>query len=144
MNPRGAAWLDGVPPSRLVNSPPKERSNIMTEKNSEAPNSNLSRTLTDDQIVTEKKVQRRSFLSATGIVLAGAAAIVSGVRATAGGLNADDKPRSDPDKPADKKHDDRDKGDRKRDDRDRDKRPDDRDKRPVDPDKRKPGDPSQR
>ena len=38
----------------------------MTEKNSEAPNSNLSRTLTDDQIVTEKKVRAALILERHG------------------------------------------------------------------------------
>ena len=100
----------------------------MDEKNREGANSKSSRSLTDDQIVTEKKLPRRSFLSTSGLFLAGgAAAIVSGVRAKA--ASPDDAPRRDPDKPADRKHDDRDRGDRKRDDRDRDKRPDDRDKK---------------
>jgi hypothetical protein len=103
----------------------------MDDKNREETNLQPSRTLTDDQIVTEKKVPRRSFLSTSGIFLAGgAAAIVSGVRSKA--ASPDDTPRHDPDKPADKKHDDRDRNDRKRDDRDRDKRPDDRDKKPHD------------
>jgi hypothetical protein len=38
----------------------------------------VSRTVTDDQIVTEKKHPRRSFLTAAGAVLGTAAALVSG------------------------------------------------------------------
>lgn len=37
--------------------------------------------LTDDQIVTERKLGRRSFLAATGALLLGAAALASGVSA---------------------------------------------------------------
>ena len=103
----------------------------MNDKSLDNPNSHASRTLTDDQMVTEKRVPRRSFLTNSGVLLAGAAAIVSGVRATAGG-RPDDTKRHDPDKPADPKRDDRDREDRKRDDRDRDKRPDDRGKKPPD------------
>jgi hypothetical protein len=44
-------------------------------------NQESSRTVTDDQIVTERKSPRRSFLTATGAVLAAAAAIVTGARA---------------------------------------------------------------
>jgi hypothetical protein len=40
-----------------------------------------SRTVTDDQIVTERKSPRRSFLTATGAILAAAGAIVSGALA---------------------------------------------------------------
>ena len=109
----------------------------MDEKKREEANLKSSQTLSDEQIVTEKKVPRRAFLGTSGIFLAGgAAAIVSGVRARA--ASPDDTPRNDPDKPADKKHDDRDRNDRKRDDRDRDKKPDDRDKKPHDPDKKPP------
>lgn len=59
--------------------------------------------LADDQIVTERKIGRRSFLGATGALLIGAAALVSGVRADARGLqaadpDAKDKKAADPDK----------------------------------------------
>ncbi len=50
-------------------------------KDPEVVNPKSPRTLTDDQIVTEPKHPRRSFLTATGALLVGAAAIVSGVRA---------------------------------------------------------------
>jgi hypothetical protein len=50
-------------------------------KNPEVANQQPSRTVTDDQIVTERKTARRSFLTATGAVLAAAAAIVTGARA---------------------------------------------------------------
>ena len=87
----------------------------MTEQNLKAPNPHASRTLTDDQIVTVRKLPRRSFLSATGVILAGAAAVVTGARAMA---QDPDKRPADPDKrPADsdkpdRRKDDRDKGDR--------------------------------
>jgi hypothetical protein len=51
-------------------------------------------TLTDNQIVTERKFPRRSFLTAAGTFMAGAAAIVAGTRAST--LLA--SPQSDPDK----------------------------------------------
>ncbi len=87
----------------------------MIDRNAEVPNSESLRTVTDDQIVTERKVQRRSFLSTTGALLAGAAGVVSGVRASA----FQDSPQSDPDKkPADP-----------------DKKPADPDKKPADPDR---------
>ncbi len=50
-------------------------------KNPQVVKQESSRTVTDDQIVTERKSPRRSFLTATGAVLAAAAAIVSGARA---------------------------------------------------------------
>jgi hypothetical protein len=50
--------------------------------------------LTNDEIVTERKVPRRAFLSATGVLLAGGAAvIVAGARAV-----AQEASQSDPDK----------------------------------------------
>ena len=49
-------------------------------------------TLTDDQIVTERKLPRRSFLSAAGTLLAGGAvAIVAGGRASAQDTDAEKK-----------------------------------------------------
>jgi len=50
-------------------------------KNPEVVNQETARTVTDDQIVTERKSPRRSFLTATGAVLAAAAAMVSGALA---------------------------------------------------------------
>jgi hypothetical protein len=41
------------------------------------------KTVRDEQILTERKFPRRSFLTATGALLAGAVAIASGVRASA-------------------------------------------------------------
>lgn len=38
-------------------------------------------TLTDDQVVTDRKMPRRSFLAATGALLLGAAAVATGTRA---------------------------------------------------------------
>ncbi len=122
----------------------------MVDKNIETPDSESPRTLTDDEIVTERKVRRRSFLSTTGAVLIGAAGIVSG--ASASGLhNPQDDPNkrpADPDKrPADpdKRVDDPHKRpeDRRKKEDDTHKRADDPDKRPANPD-RKPADPDKK
>lgn len=57
-----------------------------------------SQTLTDEQIVTERKMPRRSFLTAAGALLVGAAALASGVRAVAQqGSDPDSKKAADPD-----------------------------------------------
>jgi hypothetical protein len=107
--------------------------------------------LTDDQIVTERKVARRSFLASSGAVLAGAAGLVAGLRAaTARTVSQDDpKPRPDdppppppPDQPRpednERRRDDPDKP--RRDDPDK-PRPEDRERRRDDPDKPRPSDP---
>ncbi|MGA8029046.1 MAG: hypothetical protein WB992_18055 [Bryobacteraceae bacterium] len=109
----------------------------MIDKNREVTDLESLQTITDDEIVTERKVPRRSFLSTTGALLAGAAAVVSGVRAS----TLRSSPQNDPDKkPADpdKKPADPDKRPA-----DPDKRPADPDKRPADPDK-KPADPDKK
>ena len=72
----------------------------MADRNSKLENQKL--TLTDDQIVTERKLPRRSFLTAAGTILAGGAAmLVAGTRAAAqDAAKADDpdaKKASDPD-----------------------------------------------
>ena len=117
----------------------------MTDKNHEAPDTESLRTVTDEEIVTERKVPRRSFLGATGAVLAGAAGIVTG--ATATGLHHPpqddpDKKPADPDKKPSKKEDEtRKKADdasKKADDAP--KKADDPQKKAADPDK-KPADP---
>ena len=41
----------------------------MIEKNSEVTDVELLQTITDDQIITERRLPRRSFLSATGVLL---------------------------------------------------------------------------
>jgi hypothetical protein len=69
----------------------------MADTNPKGVNQESIRTLTDDQIVTERKLPRRSFLTATGTLLAGAAALVSGVRAAAQDTGQEKK-ESDPDK----------------------------------------------
>jgi hypothetical protein len=66
----------------------------MIEKNPEEVDQDSSRTLTDDQIVTERKTPRRSFLAVAGTFVAGAAAIVAGTRAR----NLFASPQDDPDK----------------------------------------------
>lgn len=72
----------------------------MADKDPEVVNQEPSGTVTDDQIVTERKMPRRSFLAATGAFLAGAAVIASSVRAAAQETTSDpDKKKgSDPDK----------------------------------------------
>jgi len=115
--------------------------------NKQAADLESRRSISDDEIVTERKLVRRSFLSKTGAVLAGAAGVVVGARAWARNSAQDpDKRPADPDKrpedpdkrPEDRKPEDRKPEDRKPEDRkpeDRDKRPADPDKRPADPDK---------
>ena len=62
-----------------------------------------SRTLTDKEMVTERKMPRRSFLTAAGTLLAGGAlTIVSGRRAAAQEPDSDAKPKK-KDEDADKK-----------------------------------------
>ena len=95
------------------------------------------RTLTDDQIVTEQTLPRRSFLSRTGALLGGATGIVSGLRASGLHHSAQDDPDKKPADP-DKKPADPDKKPA-----DPDKKPGDPDKRPADPDK-KPADPDKK
>jgi hypothetical protein len=63
----------------------------MSEKRAEKRDEELLLTVTDDEITAEQKVARRSFLSATGLVLAGAAGIVSSLRASAQGQEDPDK-----------------------------------------------------
>lgn len=115
----------------------------MRDTNEKGFNSHSARTLTDEQIVTEKTVPRRSFLARTGAVLfGGATALLLG--RTAGAQAQDpDKPRTpDPDKPQDP-----DKPRRQDPDKPRPQDPDkprqyDPDKpRPQDPDKPRSGDP---
>ena len=48
--------------------------------------------VTDEQILTQRKFPRRSFLTAAGALLAGAAAVASGVR-----VSAQEKKATDPD-----------------------------------------------
>jgi hypothetical protein len=120
----------------------------MAEKDTETGDLQSLRSLTDDEIVTERKLPRRSFLGTTGVVLAGAAGIVSGMKAS--GLHSapqddpnkrpadPDKKPEDPDKRPDDAHkkpeDRRKKEDKKADDAH--KRSTDPDRRPADPDKR--------
>lgn len=70
----------------------------MAEKDPKVVGQESSRTLTDEQIVTERKMPRRSFLTAAGALLVGAAALASGVRAVAQqGSDPDSKKATDPD-----------------------------------------------
>jgi hypothetical protein len=74
-----------------------------SEEKHEGVKQESTRTIADDQIVTERKLPRRSFLTAAGTVLAGGAlAIVSGTRATAQEPDSDAKPEK-KDNDADKK-----------------------------------------
>ena len=70
--------------------------------------------LSDEEIITERKLPRRAFLSTTGVLLAGgAAAVVAGAKAVAKDFTPQgdpDKPKpADPDKPSDQKRGDPDK-----------------------------------
>lgn len=70
----------------------------MAEKDPKVVGQESSQTLTDEQIVTERKMPRRSFLTAAGALLVGAAALASGVRAVAQqGSDPDSKKATDPD-----------------------------------------------
>lgn len=70
----------------------------MAEKDPKVVKQESSQTLTDEQIVTERKMPRRSFLTAAGALLVGAAALASGVRAVAQqGSDPDSKKATDPD-----------------------------------------------
>ncbi len=70
----------------------------MAEKDPKVVGQESSQTLTDEQIVTERKMPRRSFLTAAGALLVGAAALASGVRAVAQqGSDPDSKKAADPD-----------------------------------------------
>lgn len=70
----------------------------MAEKDPKVVRPESSHTLTDEQIVTERKMPRRSFLTAAGALLVGAAALASGVRAVAQqGTDPDSKKAADPD-----------------------------------------------
>lgn len=70
----------------------------MSEKDPEAVNPDAPQILTDDQIVTERKVPRRSFMTAAGTLLVGGAGILAlGRRAAAQDTDSDAKKESDPD-----------------------------------------------
>ncbi|MGH9404106.1 MAG: hypothetical protein ACRD2P_18640 [Terriglobia bacterium] len=82
----------------------------MADQDPKLVNQEPSKTLADEQIVTERKLPRRSFLTAAGAFLAGAAVIVSGVKAAAQEASDPDKKKgSDPDKKKKKKGSDPDK-----------------------------------
>jgi hypothetical protein len=101
----------------------------MRETDPKDLNKQSPQTLTDEQIVTEKTIPRRSFLAATGAALVGGAAALV-LRNTAGAQTQDpDKPRNpDPDKPQDPDK-------PRRNDPDKPRRGDPDKPRPQDPDK---------
>lgn len=106
----------------------------VTNDSGEQQNGKQLETLTDSEIITERRVPRRSFLTGSGVVLAGLAGIVSGGRASAQD-DPDKRPKpEDPDKRPDdsRKPDDRRRSDdqRKPDDS---RKPDDTQKRPDQP-----------
>jgi hypothetical protein len=78
------------------------------------------RTLTDDQILTERKHPRRSFLTATGAVLGAAAVLVSGAFAQEKQSDPDTK-KDDKKKASGKKASKKDKSDKKESDPDKKK-----------------------
>jgi hypothetical protein len=96
----GDLLWDGSPVD-TIGGTNKER--IMDHKKTDDVNQKALRTLTDDQIVTERKLPRRSFLTVAGAFVAGATAIVAGTRATSILASPQDDPdkkkeASDPDK----------------------------------------------
>lgn len=109
------------------------------------------KTVTDEQIVTVNKFPRRSFLTATGALLAGAVAVASGMRASAqqdpdkkkptDPDQADKKKGSDPDK---KKASDPDQTDKKKKVKAKSKSTDPDKKKASDPDKKKATDPDKK
>ncbi|MGH9781836.1 MAG: hypothetical protein ACRD33_08440 [Candidatus Acidiferrales bacterium] len=75
-----------------------EKEQTMADKDPKVVKQESSQTLTDEQIITERKMPRRSFLTAAGALLVGAAALASGVRAVAQqGSDPDSKKATDPD-----------------------------------------------
>lgn len=64
----------------------------MNEKNAESYKPESLRTLRDEEIITERNLPRRSFLSTSGALLAGIAGMVSGAHAM-----AQDDPKKRPD-----------------------------------------------
>lgn len=75
----------------------------MVKEDPKAMDQKTSRTLKDDQIITERRLPRRSFLATAGTLLAGGAvAIVAGSRAAAQEPDSDAKPAK-KDNDADKK-----------------------------------------
>ena len=98
------------------------------------PDQDSTRTLNDDQIVTERKVPRRSFLATAGTLMAGATAIVAGARATSLVAFPQDQTTPDQQKPADPDS-------QKPADPDSQKPADPDSQKPADPDSQKPADP---
>lgn len=94
-----------------------------------------SRTVTDGQIVTSNKFPRRSFLTATGALLAGAVAAASGLRASA--QQDPDKKKTDPDTADKKKASDPDTADKKKATDPDKKKMSAKAKKATDPDKKK-------
>src|SRR5215471_14966496 len=71
----------------------------MSKMDSGGLNQKAPQTLTDDQIVTEKSLPRRSFLAATSVALVGgAAALVLGTNALGQSQDPDKGNKQDPDK----------------------------------------------
>lgn len=110
----------------------------MAEKDAKAG----KQTVTDEQIVTERKFARRSFLTATGALLAGAVAVASGLRASAQQDDPDKKKPTDPDSKDKKKGSDPDK--KKVGDKDQTDKKKMKAKKATDPDKKKASDPDKK
>jgi hypothetical protein len=89
--------------SRRNSEPKGGRIKTLVDEGQEVVNQEPPRNLTDEQIVTERKLPRRSFLTAAGTLLAGGAlAMVSGSRAAAQQPDSDAKSQKE-DEDADKK-----------------------------------------
>jgi hypothetical protein len=80
----------------------KERSKFMADENPKVPNQQSARTLKDDEIVTDRKFSRRSFVTVAGTLLAGGAAfLVAGSAANAQDQKENKDQATDPDKQKD-------------------------------------------
>lgn len=119
----------------------------MANENPKAPNQQSARTLKDDEIITERKLSRRSFVTVAGTLLAGGAAfLVAGSAANAQDQKEKDQ-ATDPDKTKDdnsKKETkegaadpDKTKKDKKQKDKSKDKNKDKNKDQATDPDKPK-------
>ena len=68
----------------------------MSDHTSDVSDKDSLRTLTDEEVVTERRVPRRSFLSASGALVAGAIGVVLGERASAQSTDTKSKPNDPP------------------------------------------------
>jgi outer membrane biosynthesis protein TonB len=74
----------------------------MSDKNKELNRVEPLRTLSDEQLITERKLPRRSFLGASGALIAGVSGIASGMYAAVRQDDPNKRPNNDPPKPEDR------------------------------------------